>query len=485
MALPQQLPGISVVPQAPQVDPRLFALDVQGALASAQLGMKLGQEMAGLQNLKGKLELEKAEIAAKKAANTYEERKALQAMEQLPLLVQAQQAELEAKKAQSMALLSVLPSKTESEIATTRLAGVTAGTNLEGALRFQERGGGSLLGDTALSTAKTAFKQAGKTQAELAGETARESAKGKALGDIEGLQAAANPGAEAPAPTPAPFYLQKVLEVDAKRTGKPRVDVYGTSNLPPWAIEHRTTEVSRPDGTRVSVSQGFNKFSGKPIPGEREEIAVVGVKDEPDRAKIIGLLQAVKMAERLDATLKDYDEKGQGGLFQAGAAKLANRQIADENLLLLPFSVGMKAAGMAYQSEATAAAASQLAELNSTILRNVSGSTVTSSEKGSTSPLLPDVGDLVKPSAARAKVKKTLDYLKTQLEPYEKSGAIQRSRLDATEPGTTTQAAQPSTDKSAHPLYGVPGQPGEVRTTPQGTYKLITNQAGKLVWKKQ
>lgn len=54
--------NISVVPQAPQVDPRLFASDAQGALATAHAGMLLGQELANIENQKAKRALEAEQI---------------------------------------------------------------------------------------------------------------------------------------------------------------------------------------------------------------------------------------------------------------------------------------------------------------------------------------------------------------------------------------------------------------------------------------
>ena len=105
------------MPQAPQVDPRMFALDAQGALLSAQAGIHLGTELASLQNLQGKLELEKAEIAAKKAKNEYDRQAAEHAITTLPQMVQTQVDQAKAASAQALATQQIVPSTTAATIA--------------------------------------------------------------------------------------------------------------------------------------------------------------------------------------------------------------------------------------------------------------------------------------------------------------------------------------------------------------------------------
>ena len=116
MALPQVLPGISVVSQAPTVDPRLFASDPQGALAAAQAGMHLGTEMAGLGNLKSRLALEKAELSAKTAQNTYNNALADHAMENIGPMVRAGLAATRASTATSNAAADVAPGAAQAQI---------------------------------------------------------------------------------------------------------------------------------------------------------------------------------------------------------------------------------------------------------------------------------------------------------------------------------------------------------------------------------
>lgn len=96
---------ISVVPQAPQIDPRFMAADPQGALASAAAGLHLGTELANLQNQQSQRELEALQIKTAKAQNDLQQAQITDAQQKLPKVLQAmydaQMASLEAQRAAS------------------------------------------------------------------------------------------------------------------------------------------------------------------------------------------------------------------------------------------------------------------------------------------------------------------------------------------------------------------------------------------------
>lgn len=454
MALPQQLPGVSVVPQAPQVDPRLFAPDAAGMLLSARAGVQLGTELAGLQNLQSRLTLEKAEIAAKKAKNEFERQAAEQAVITLPQMVQQQLAQAQAATAQAQASIPTFQPLAGAAIAEAGArtagsqfslaqikAGIEAGLPQFNAelqkLKFENE-------------KKTALANAGFFGKDTPGQEqaiAEAKARGTVLGDIGGKIQAANPNAPTEPTAKAPFFFNKFQPVD----------IFGAEgNLPSWATDWKTSTETRPDGTEVVVSQAFNKYTGQPVAGKRKDVAIVGVKSDPDRVKITGLLQARDMAEQLIETLDSYGKKDRGGILQSGFAKLANMPATGTT------SVIGKAIGYSLQSEATAGAASQITKLNSTVLKSVAGSAVTDSERSNTSALLPEVGDLVNPQGAQAKARQTLDYIKTQLEPYERSGAVKRARL-GDEPASSAPAALIRAPAKTQPLSNLTPVTGKVR----------------------
>jgi hypothetical protein len=438
-------------------------------LLSARAGVQLGTELAGLQNLQGKLELEKAEIAARKAKNEYEYKAALNAAEMLPKLTQERLAQAQEATLRAQTALTTIGPAAEAANAANLLATTEARIQTGGARRFEEKLGPTVLGDIRFNEAVMKEGQSKLTPSQIAGNTAREVASNQELGRIQGLTLAANPNALTQPTAKAPFFFSKYQPVD----------IFGTEgNLPIWATDWKTSTETRPDGTEVVVSQAFNKYTGQPVVGKRKDVAIVGVKSDPDRAKITELLNAQDMAEQLIETLDSYGKKDKGGIFQAGFAKLANMPATGMA------SVIGKAIGYALQSEATAGAASQITKLNSTILRSVAGSAVTDSERSNTSALLPEVGDLVNPQGAQAKARQTLDYIKTQLQPYEKSGAVKRARLgDAAPEKTPPSSLQPTVPTAS--LANAPGRPGATKVTPDGIFEFVVKPDGTAVWSKR
>lgn len=444
MALPQQLQGMSVMPQAPQVDPRMFALDAQGALMSAQMGMKLGQEMAGLQNLKSKLELEKVEIAAKKANHALQEKYALQAETQLPQMMEAQKQKYLADIEASKAAIQTQQYKTAADIAGLRFGAEKSGAELSQLSAFTNLGGPKAAGEAAATAAKTQATTAGRLPEDQAALTAEATARGKAKGELMGMAQAGQElsGGITPAVAPdskIPFYLQKGLE---KTTGK-KVDVFGTGeDLPDALVEWKSQTVTDPDTREVSVvSQAFNKINGAPIVGRTKKVMTVSRGDDPDKNKVIALAQALSLAENAKESLGKYTK---GGSLEALAALWANTPAT--GLL----SVGKRAVGNWYQSSETTALNSKLAALSNTITKELSGSGVTGSEMNRLSPMLVTTGDLADPENAKVKLDGTIKYLNELLQPYEKRGAVVRSRVGG-------MAGKPAAAKAPAPAPAADG----------------------------
>jgi len=76
--------NVFALPQAPQADPRNFAMDPMGALLTAQAGLHLGSELANLDNQQSNRELEAMQIKAAKAKNDLDQEMLAHARLHLP-----------------------------------------------------------------------------------------------------------------------------------------------------------------------------------------------------------------------------------------------------------------------------------------------------------------------------------------------------------------------------------------------------------------
>jgi hypothetical protein len=476
MALPQQLPGVSVVPQAPQVDPRLFAPDAAGMLLSARAGVQLGTELAGLQNLQSRLTLEKAEIAAKKAKNEYDRQAAEQAVITLPQMVQQQLAQAQAATAQAQASIPTFQPLAGAAIA--EAGAKTAGSQFSQAqteagikaglpqfttditklgLEDKQR---SLLANvnfSGLSTPKQAEAVA------LATET------GKQRGAIEGKLEAAQAASIQPSSPPAPFYLAKPGAL-SQRTEK---SLYELPFSP--LIEYRTAQIEDPITKEVvQKTFAYSTLNGARVPSADRPDGNITIRrgDSPDAKKVIALDQTLKLAEDAKGALKLYADENRGGYWQTVAADYANTPA--KGLA----SIGTRAFGTWLQSTETASINSKLAALSNTIIKDLSGSGVTGDEFSRLTTMLPTTGDLVNPKAAQAKLDETIKYINTLAEPYKKRKSDTQSRLG----NLSDQAAPASVGQG---LLGVTGRRGQVKELNGRKYEFVVLPSGLSGWKAQ
>lgn len=479
MALPQQLPGISVVPQAPQVDPRMFALDAQGALMSAQLGMKLGQEMAGLQNLKGKLDLEKAEIAAKKAQHALQEKYALQAEEQLGPMMEAQKQKFLSDIEVSKALIKTTPFKTAADIAAAQAAGAGSEfslANIKAGIDARQPQFLSALKSAQISNELSATNAAKDYSKLDPREKARQDELAKTAGSLASESL-----------VPAEVRRARYEVMTGMPLAKQRLEV-AQANVADMAKKLRVPieNVTKADGTydfdlvqkmwdEAKVSDPLSVYGD-----------MAGFKEGYTKAKnlrqtqlfldeVPRLLEAAGDPTTLQKTLDDLRDVKGANAFKAAFAVISGQNVdpATAARSALIDVIDQKLGGALSNSGEAATLKNSLRiqskDSNPAVLaalkqyRSAIDQAYEASKEGLPSEAFEKVdnGEALKPRSVVAAAKR--------------SGG----------PATFGEAPKMSSDKSAHPLYGVTGQPGEVRTTPQGTYKLITNQAGKLVWKKQ
>jgi hypothetical protein len=442
MALPQQLPGVSVVPQAPQVDPRLFAPDAAGMLLSARAGVQLGTELAGLQNLQGKLELEKAEIAARKAQNAYQQKLATDAAQILPQQIQSQLDRALAESAQSKATVRTADPLANAAIAdaASRTAGsqfslaqIKAGIDA-GIPQFTVNLTKQKLENEAATTLADAdwfakLDTPGQKEAVAKGEAAGTGA-GSITGPVKGAMEVASP-------------TFKSFAASRLKTGLMEGaldDVF--TNPPPGLIEYRTFDFTNPTNGQIEKGElAFNKLNGARVPSaDRETRTVVRPGDSPDAKKVIGLKQTKDMAEAVREVLDPYASKDRGGYWQTVAARWANNP--GEGML----TIGQRALGTELQRAETATVNERFAALSNTLFQSLSGGQITSNEYSRLSTMVPTTGDLVNPAAAKAKLEETINYLNILGKPYESRQSNTQARVGSlTGPSTDTRTSSATT----------------------------------------
>ena len=473
MALPQQLPGISVVPQAPQVDPRLFAPDAAGMLLSARAGVQLGTELAGLQNLQGKLELEKAEIAARKAKNEYEYKAALNASEMLPQMVQKELAQAEAARMQAVATQQTLPGQTA----------LTNATNLN-ALRFNQElyneGVPTITAQTEATSKRNALSTlradaAGFSQLDTPGQKkviAAAESGGTFTGDAEAKKALADTLNALPAEQPklpaAPFYLAKPGAAPAFEKALGNIPYN-----PLVKIEHED-RFDPKTGQTMRYSFAVSRYDGRRLPryDPKEAPIVIKPSDSPDTPKVIALKQTMDMAKSAQKMLEQYASGDRGGYWQTVAANWANAPV---NGLV---SIGRRAIGTWLQSAETVALNAELSALSNTIIKEISGSGVTGSELSRLTSMLVTTGDLVDPKAATIKMGQTIDYLEKLAKPYEDRQSVQRARLGSLSSNAPTDTR---TSSATTPTFKAPD--GWTAVTGLNSTRTVNGQEQQMLSK--
>lgn len=480
MALPQQLPGVSVVPQAPQVDPRLFAPDAAGMLLSARAGVQLGTELAGLQNLQGKLELEKAEIAARKAQNAYQQKLATDAAQILPQQIQSQLDKALAESAQSKATV-----RTADPLATAAIADAasrTAGSQFS--LAQTEAGIKGGIPQFTVELQRLELKNKKKaaladvdysklSTSEKAGQVAQKTAEGSATGtydaQIKLARSFFNPSAEQTSMPQMPFNAEKSGGLSASIKN-------GLVNRPfsPF-IRYIPTDIEDPITKRVRRTyKAFSTLDNSPVPDYDRPGDDIDLRqgDSPDAKKVIALDQTLKLAEDAKGALKLYADENRGGYWQTVAADYANTPA--KGLA----SIGTRAFGTWLQSTETASMNAKLAALSNTIIKDLSGSGVTGDEFSRLTTMLPTTGDLVNPKAAQAKLDQTIKYINTLAETYKKRKSDTQSRLG----NLSDQAAPASVGQG---LLGVTGRRGQVKELNGRNYEFVVLPSGLSGWKAQ
>jgi hypothetical protein len=445
MALPQQLPGLSVMPQAPNVDPRMFASDPAGALAASQAGLHLGTELAGLQNFQQKLELEKAEIAAKKSQNEYQRQLADHAVTTLPSMVQTQLDQYAATRAQLAAAAptyvpvagATVAQANASSLGSNAQAQQTAADIAQGLPQFKSQLSGlSLSNEANVLNAATPESNLGTSQ-RIQTNAAAQTLGGYGLSPGESLDATGSS-------VPIAFRkLENQVSIDP---------ITGNTVSTPVTIDSRNGSVIQ-KGAPVLTKLGTD-----------EKSVLQSSKD------ITAITSTIKMTDNLQKSLEAYAAAGGGGIGQATATNLANSAPTG------PMSVIKKALAAKAQTAATVAVAGDIQNLKNTLANELFGSALTKEESQNLQGMLPTAEDLADPVRAQEKLKTTRKFLETKLQPYKDRGLV--DKLNKTK-------IAPPLPQDLHPLSTTSGTPGQQQQINGNNYVFVTLPDGRTGWKRQ
>lgn len=418
---------MQVMPQAPRMDPNVFAPDAEKTLRVAHSGLLLSQEIANLQNKRAERELQAAKIAADSAKLKYEMRLIEDAELRLPQVHQAALAKLEQERAASdlarveaQALMSVNVPQKAAEL---------KGSELSNAATTSQANKSS--GFSSLNTP-------GQAQALTAAQT---------LGGY-GIASGGIPDGE----VPLPFRKTEI---------RPEIDPQTGNTV------ERTVTIDSRNGRIIERGDvvGTTKL------GVDEKSVSASMKDAEKLVSTKGIAQTLR------DKLTKYAAAKQGGLLQAAATNAANAAPTG------PISVVKKALGASLQSDETVEITGAIQNLKNTIANDLFGSALSKEESANLQGMLPTAEDLVDPKRALQKLKSTEEFLDAKLKPYVDRGVIRKSGLVNSEaaPAPAAKPAAAGTSPAMQVLQRggtvlYKGVPHKLGTLPDGRPGLVPAQ---------
>jgi hypothetical protein len=410
MAAP--LPNGDQVPifqQAPSIgDPRNYASDPAAAMAHMQAGLKLGEEMANLDNKESERQLKALEIKLSKSKNDLEAAQIADARLKLPTTLGQQFAEAMAKsQAATQASKNALANSTALAAqgvpqAEATLAGLTVGNATNTATANQPNSklssidqAGALSQSQAYGNAAGgAFIARGSMLPEGAAAGMQEAALAKARGWVTTLESYENPA---------------------------------TRNV-------ESIPVTR-DATGAVVKRG-----------EPVGIVKLGVdnKTASQAAKeSTSILQAKQIANELDALLLKFSESGKAGLLQANATNVANAPVTPGLRGAISGTFGQVARAM--QSPEVKELSQKAASLNNFLANSLFGQALSKEESARLNAQVPTVYEAVAdPKSAAIKLKGVIGDLDAKMTQLKDRGALIGGAVDR--PSQARTPAAPKAD---------------------------------------
>lgn len=418
--------NVSVVPQAPQVDPRMFAGDPQGALASMQAGFLLSQELASLENKKAQRALEAEKIKLDMQKNKVEQMTLEETANQLPSFVG-----------------EIVRLDFQEKMAASRAAAAQAGNVYSLATEQAALGVPKEQAKASLTEAQ----QGQKPASVRAGELAREQAKGQAQGQLEGVIAAAG-GAQTP--TGQRIAQEALAKAQGVSDWKDEDEVDPNSG----AIIRRRVRYN-PDGSIYEKAEPYVAH----LPS--------GAKSAGSIAREVAELQQLRaVADSLDQALTTYEKSGDVGAAQAFATQWASTNPAGV------FSLAKRFIGQWMQTKPTKDIVAQVQNFSNAVANGLFGASLTASEMQRLDKAVPSAGDISNPEAFRSKLKATIDLFESKIESARAQGIVGPT-------GRPVGQAAPATVGATYSMRQTKEAFGDA---PVGTERVINGQPYRMVF---
>ena len=421
MAAP--LPNGDQVPifqQAPNIgDPRNYASDPAAAMAHMQAGLKLGEEMANLDNKEAERQLKALEIKLNKSKNDLEGAQIEHARTNLPTILGQQFAEAMAK------------SQAATQASKNALANSTA-LAAQGVPQAEATLAGLTVGN-ATSTATANQPNSKLSSIDQAGALAQSQAYGQAAGGAFMARGSMLPEGGAAGMQEAALAKARGWVTTLESYENP-----ATRNV-------ESIPVTR-DATGAVVKRG-----------EPVGIVKLGVdnKTASQAAKeSTSILQAKQIANELDALLLKFSESGKAGLLQANATNIANAPVSPGLRGAISGTFGQVARAM--QAPEVKELSQKAASLNNFLANSLFGQALSKEESARLNAQVPTVYEAVAdPKSAAIKLKGVVGDLDAKMTQLKDRGALIGGAVDRNAPGRPAASAQasPQVEKIGEPYW--------------------------------
>lgn len=440
--------GISALPTAPVADPRMFASDPQGALATAAAGLALGQEMANLENNRKKRELEKARIEFLKKKNDYELKELANAQEMLPTTFAEKLAKSQAEK----------------------IAADNARLQQE---QFAAGNGPGLLAGAAVTAAnaqvvrnQVLLNEAAKPPAQVAQERAQAAAFGTNVG---GLGYSPLPGATVfgeGQTGPSQEQLKNIRDAQMfNRQGykvepKKETNAAGDTVEQDYVVDFQGRLVEKRGEPRIIHL------------GSAKNLAVEAQKRVP------AVKTLLTQADEIEQLINDYEKKvpDRWNRFgRAGSTRMAS--VDDSNI----FKIGVKSLGQWLQDPETVKITAKIAAFKNQLTKEQSGGTVTAQEFANLDPEIPSYWDLVDPQRARSKLAAFREKANSVIQTAGQFSEASKTGAPVAQSVAAPAAAVPGLPTTQQ-LGKIKAAPGTVQQTADGQTWRVDIIGGRPSW---
>lgn len=440
--LPSGLGNIRVVPQAPAVDPQIFAPDVLKALQVGHSSILLGQELQNLDNMQRERDLRAAQIKLEKAKIDVEQMHADEMAKQLPTLIPALTSAAINQKLNAAKLAAA-----GDELA---LRGVTAAG--KASLPEAQVNVSAQELKNAEAAAKGASTFAGLSPVEKATAMAQGQTYGQTAGGMLVPPTAANAGT-------GPLSNEAVVKAVQQRKFE---DAQGISD---WQIRTELGDNGEMKAHAVRLNRDGSVYAKTDTWVQHPPPGVKSAGQISREAADIKNLDA--MAAALGKAIDAYTVSGSSSFAQQLATMWANSSPTGL------FSAGKRYLGQLAQSENTKEIAAKVQTFNNLVANGLFGAALNKDESARLNAMAPSAADLSNPEAMKTKLRGMQEIFDAKLKSLQEQGAT----TAAGKPITIGAAVEARKTGAAAKPQGVPvtinGRTGYLQRTPSGKPYLV------------